>query len=166
MNYPLTWTHQFFRETACFLFGHKWKFSPTRHTKYFGMDNSEVPYAIRKITGNHMWESVAWWSCKCTRCRLKHRVDEGDAPSVWHVKQYYAIKDALRTVWWHLKYNFELSYGRRDFSLRMAVIEYVGPLFCLVSGLKQYLIHFDNLPWTWWTWLADLEWWYYRKLEK
>lgn len=166
MKYPLTRTHQFLRENLCFLIGHKWKSSPTRHTQYYGKYNSEVPYAVRKTTRNHWFEPVAWWTGKCTRCRLKHRVDEGDLPMLWHVKQYYAIKDALRNVWWHMKYNFELSYERKDLSFRMTFIEYFGPLVCLVSGLKQYLIHFPNLPWSWWIWLSDLEWWYYRKLEK
>src|SRR5690348_11350031 len=73
MNNPLKWHHEMARELTCCIVGHKWKVTPRRKTQYYDMDKHEVPYAYRKSTGNYMWENVAWWSAKCTRCRLKTR---------------------------------------------------------------------------------------------
>lgn len=157
MDYPLTKWQIFWRETICFFTGHKWKHSPRRQTKYYDAPDT-VPYGLHKETGNALFEYIAWWSGKCVRCRYKARRNEMWDP--WYKTQYWAFRGAWSDFKWHSKYSFFETETPLPWNLGAIVI----PMAC-VSALKTYLIHFERLPWSWWMWLADIEYWYYSKID-
>jgi hypothetical protein len=149
MNHTLKWRHLFIRELGCFLFGHNWKHSPRRRTKYFGMDVHEVPYLDRVGKGNYMWEDIAWWGSKCIRCR--ERTNE------WPWYPWY------KSTWWAFIDSFQYAaflgglllfdkFYKRNWKIFIALI----PIM-VTGGLSQFWMHFDGrLPSTWWTGFAEL----------
>lgn len=161
MKHPLAWRYRLLRETTCFFLGHKWHGSPICKTQYYGADVKDVPYNLRKSSGNYMWEYVAWWSAKCTRCRDKVR-QPAEAHHVWYKNQYWAIRAAIYKFSWHLSDEFECTGSGNPISWHLKPLQF---LMACVSALLQYLMQFETLPWTWWTWLADIEYWWYGKLE-
>lgn len=144
MKYPLNSWHMAGRETLCYFFGHKWKHSPRRETQYYGMGRDEVPYSFQKSTGNYMWEDIAWWSYRCTRCREKHRTDSGWPHTPWYKQEYWAIQDGFRHAWFYFTFSIwpELHeyFPKVKAPLWKRVL--VGTVCYFVGGFGQYWSHF------------------------
>jgi hypothetical protein len=153
MKYPLNNWHMAGRETICFFFGHKWKTSKSVHTKWWDLfdqeKEQEIPYGVRKSVGNYLFEDLAWWSNKCTRCRKKERRDACVWPhQPWYKCQYWAIRDA----WQNSKFMF-------TFTLWPEIHEYtpekkaslwkripVAIVLWFLGGFSQYWVHFSQMP--------------------
>jgi len=142
MKYPLSQGQNFWREVICFFLGHNWKIAETRRTQYWGMDIEDVPYAYRKSTGNYMFETISWWSNKCTRCRYKTR--ETFPSNVWYKTLWDAIRDAYWNFGWHFEYVMkdEEPYNKSIIKNRVAVL----PIATL-SAISQFFVHYHpNIP--------------------
>lgn len=133
----------------CFFFGHKWKQSPRKETQYYDKDFEEVPYSYRKSTGNYMFENVAWWSQKCTRCRQKDREDSNNwGHQPWYKNQYWAIKDAIHHSWFMFTFTLwpehHEYYPEKKKPLWKRIPAAIAIWF--IAGFSQYWIHFDEIP--------------------
>jgi hypothetical protein len=141
MKYPLKRRHWIGRELVCFFWGHRWKLSPTRETKYFDMTADEVPYDVRKRSRNYMWETVAWWGAKCTRCRIKLR-DSSAANVVWYRATWQAAKNATRDAAWWSKYVWD----EEDYTISTLNKLWIVPVVFGLSWLSQFFMNFDTFP--------------------
>lgn len=149
MKYPLNRWHSAGRETMCFFFGHKWKGSNSVHTQWYDMDDNDVPYGIRRSSGNHWWENVAWWNHKCVRCRRKeHQNCNYSGHQPWYKEQYWAIKDGFRHAWFMFSFTVwpekEEYFPEKKQPLWKRIC--AGIVLWFVGGFAQYWIHFDEIP--------------------
>ena len=173
MKHPLwnNWRESFKRQTTCFFLGHKWKYSPSRKTEWWGNDEG-APYEVRKITGNHLFVDVAWWKAKCVRCRQKIRRDGGEIPEVWYRTQWNGLRAAWEFgLWWHIKAN--LRYNKKNRTNGRANypwwVEALTFWMALNSAFAQYAVSVLwewDIPGSWWVWSLDLEQWYYSAHDK
>lgn len=153
MHYPLKWFHEMGRELRCMVLGHDWKHSPTRRSPYFDMDEHEVPYAYRKGVGrrNYMFESIASWRYKCSRCRV--RMD--DAYDSVHINFYRGVRYGfIRGI-----VLFDLS----EFPMWRKIL--FGIPFVVCHGLVLFWCYFDRAPLFPLTLFGKLEAWFYSKLD-
>lgn len=154
-------------ETVCWALGHQWKHSPTRQTEWYDVDDydKKAPYVLRKRSGNILFEDVAWWSAKCTRCRFKVRPDHGDPHEVWHRRVWVGLRAGLQSAAWHV------GFVREDRFHRPWWVNALCMLMVPAHGLAQFTLHllrFDGggVPHTWLAWTWDVEHWWYGVLDR
>lgn len=142
--------HYWLREWGCFFLGHDWKHSPRRPSKYYDMEEEEIPYVERVGKGNYLWETVAWWSSKCIRCRLKTK------EWAWH-PWYKNIRQGLKGGFWEVKWYSRYLFSGEDYKANWKVCVIFIPLI-LCSLWKQIFVHFDRLPVSLYEVPMELEW--------
>jgi hypothetical protein len=173
-EYQLKWLHRFVRETQCFFFGHKWVHSRRKRTEWWNGDDSlhgsDVPYGVRKISGNHLFEDIAWWTVKCTRCREKvRRMDSGVSwgYQTWYKRLYHSICYGFfgtTGIVWHLQ---EVWKDRKKHPLWLTLL---GIPLSVNSSLAGSVVHWwitspGFIPSSWWSWMHEIQHWWYGKLD-
>jgi hypothetical protein len=167
MKHPLSerrWLNLWL-ETVCFTLGHRWVHSPSRKTEWWGGDYDAAPYVLRKRSGNVLFEDVAWWTDKCTRCRYKVRPDHGDRHEVWHRRTRWAIGDAANHGWWCMTRTFK---DWRRYPLWVPAVQLLMTPVCAAAQGVIHLWQFNGggIPVSWFEWILDLQDWWYGVLDR
>lgn len=142
MKYPLRWYHRFFRELICYFFDHDWVCSKSVHSKWFGANYEDIPWGIRQGSSNCLWESLAWWSYKCQRCRMHLRENQ------WPRMKWYK-------VWYRaacqFMFDFRIAWGALLSNKRSSIFKLLNRvIFSIAFSFEQvwfsYFVHEFNWP--------------------
>ncbi|OGR30839.1 MAG: hypothetical protein A2139_14805 [Desulfobacca sp. RBG_16_60_12] len=121
----LTVGQHFWRELACKVVGHRWKFPKRRYVPLTADEYEAAHRATRylKFPPNPYWQDLVTWSCKCRRCR--------------RVSTEWPTYPLQKEVWW-MVCSFFSTWGicfkdlwDRDLSLSQRLVHalVIGPLF-------------------------------------
>jgi len=131
MRYPVGAGAMFWRELACFVLGHVWKFPQRAYRHIEGEELAKWERTHRRGGGNPYYTNVASWGVRCRRCRTS----EQDSYYPWWKEAWWGFLNFWRT--WAICWNDQpwkrgvAGYGYARMPWRVWLVSglVAGPLF-------------------------------------